>query len=98
MLDMDQRTTTVATLLAAKTSTTGSLAGRSPLSTAAACIFMAAHLMGQPKNAKEIQTVAGVSDSTIRHAYKLLYNDKEKIITEEIMSKGADPAKLPTPS
>lgn len=98
MLDMDQKAANVATLLAAKTNTTGSLAGRSPLSTAAACIFMAGHLMGQPKTAKEIQAVAGVSDSTIRHAYKLMWNDKEKIITEEILSRGADPVKLPRPS
>lgn len=98
MLDMDQKTANVAIVLAAKTNTTGSLAGRSPLSTAAACIFMAGQLMGDPKTAKEIQGVAGVSDSTIRHAYKLMYNDKEKIITEEILSKGADPSRLPKPS
>lgn len=98
MLEMDQKAANVATLLATKTSTTGSLAGRSPLSTAAACIFMAGHLMGQPKSAKEIQLVAGVSDSTIRHAYKLMYQDKDKIITEEILQKGADPSRLPKPS
>ena len=98
LLDMDQRTTNVAILLAAKTNNSGALAGRSPLSAAAACIYMAGYLMGQPKNAKEIQGVAGVSDSTIRHAYKLMFNDKEKIITEEILKKGADPARLPKPS
>ena len=98
MLDMDQKTTNLAIALAAKTNNTGALAGRSPLSAAAACIFMAGHLMGNPKNAKEIQGVAGVSDSTIRHAYKLMFQDKEKIITEEILARGADPGKLPKPS
>ena len=98
MLDMDPRTTNVAIALAAKTSNTGALAGRSPLSAAAACIFMAGHLMNQPKSAKEIQTVAGVSDSTIRHAYKLMFHDKEQIITEEIITRGADPSRLPKPS
>ena len=98
ILLMDIRTTNVAMELATKTNSTGSLAGRSPLSTAAACIYMAGHLMGQPKSAKEIQTVAGVSDSTIRHAYKLLYGDKEKIISEEILAKGAEPGRLPKPT
>jgi len=97
MLNMDQRTTNIAISLAQRMTSTGALAGRSPLSSAAACIFMAGHLMSQPKNAKEIMHVARVSDSTIRHAYKLLYNEKEKLITEEIMARGADPERLPKP-
>ena len=68
MLDMDQKTTNVAIQLAAKLKDSGSLAGRSPLSAAAASIFMAGHLMGVPKSAKEIANVVGVSDSTIRGA------------------------------
>ncbi|KAF2167215.1 hypothetical protein M409DRAFT_66239 [Zasmidium cellare ATCC 36951] len=98
MLDMQQNTTNVAIILATQMTTTGALAGRSPLSSAAACIYMAGHLMGQPKNAKEIQSVARVSDSTIRHAYKLLWLDRDKLITEEIIGRGADPEKLPKPS
>lgn len=42
--------------------------------------------------------VAKVSDSTIRHAYKLLYQEKEKLLTEEILNRGADPSKLMKPS
>ncbi|OQO10652.1 hypothetical protein B0A48_03950 [Cryoendolithus antarcticus] len=98
MLDMDRRTTTVATELASKMKSTGVLAGRSPLSSAAACIFMAGQLMGQPKTAKEIQGVAKVSDSTIRQAYKLLYMDKEKIITQDIIDRGADVSNLVKPA
>ncbi|KAK4493844.1 hypothetical protein PRZ48_015029 [Zasmidium cellare] len=98
MLDMQNQTTNVAVALAEQMTTTGALAGRSPLSSAAACIYMAGHLMGEPKNAKEIQSVARVSDSTIRHAYKLLWQDRDKLITEEIIGRGADPEKLPKPS
>lgn len=66
--------------LATKMTTVGDLAGRSPLSVAAACIYMASHLLGKPKSAKEISIVAGVSDGTIRTAYKFLYNDRENLI------------------
>jgi transcription initiation factor TFIIB len=59
---------------------------------------MAAYLMGDSKTPKEIQAVAKVSESTIRHAYKLLYTDRDKLITEEIIARGADPGKLPKPS
>lgn len=98
MLDMDQKTTNVATGLAFKMKNTGALAGRSPLSSAAACIFMAGHLMGAPKGAKEIQQVAKVSDSTIRQAYKLLYAEKDKLVTEEFINRGARVDRLPKPA
>jgi transcription initiation factor TFIIB len=48
----------------------GLLDGRSPMSVAGACILFATHLFNQPKTAREISAVAGVSDATIRNAYK----------------------------
>ena len=78
----------------------GMLAGRSPLSIAAACIYTASHLMGQAKHAKEISQVAGVSDGTIRNAYKLIYPKREELIDPEWLDKGkggvvGDMTKLP---
>ncbi len=66
----------------------GPLAGRSPLSIAAACIYTASHVMGQPKSPKDIANVAGVSDSTIRNAYRMIYPEREKIINPEWLDKG----------
>lgn len=98
MLGMSAKATNLAIALAGKTTNTGALAGRSPLSAAAACIYMAGYLVGESKNAKEIQAVAGVSDSTIRHAYKLMYMERDKIITSEMLERGANPESLPKPS
>jgi transcription initiation factor TFIIB len=78
----------VSTGLANKMSTVGDLAGRSPLSVAAACIYMASHLLGKPKSAREISQVAGVSDGTIRTAYKFLYQDRERLIEPEWIADG----------
>jgi len=74
--------------LADKMSTVGDLAGRSPLSVAAACIYMASYLLGKPKTPKEISTVAGVSDGTIRTAYKYLYQERERLIEKEWIADG----------
>lgn len=98
LLDMSQRTTNIAIHLASKLKETGGLAGRSPLSAAAAAIFMAGHLMNEPKSAKEISGVAKVSDSTIRQAYKLLYADKDILIDQETVNKGVNVDKLPKPA
>ncbi|KAI8150655.1 Transcription initiation factor IIB [Colletotrichum sp. SAR 10_70] len=71
-----QKIENVSRALARKTSSVSELAGRSPLSVAAACIYMAAHLMAEPKTSKAIAGVAGVSDGTIKTAYRFLYNAK----------------------
>jgi len=69
-------------------STVGDLAGRSPLSVAAACIYMASYLLGKPKTPKEISNIAGVSDGTIRTAYKYLYQERERLIEPEWIADG----------
>ncbi|KUJ08020.1 cyclin-like protein [Mollisia scopiformis] len=74
--------------LADKMSTVGDLAGRSPLSVAAACIYMASYLLGKPKTPKEISLVAGVSDGTIRTAYKHLYQERDRLIEDEWIADG----------
>lgn len=83
-----QQVVKVSSGLADKMSTVGDLAGRSPLSVAAACIYMASYLLGQPKTAKEISQVAGVSDGTIRTAYKYLFQERERLIEPEWIADG----------
>ncbi|KAK8070028.1 Transcription initiation factor IIB [Apiospora phragmitis] len=76
--------------LAQKSSTVKNLAGRSPLSVAAACIYMASNLMGEPKSTRDIAAVAGVSDGTIKTAYKFLYSEREALIEPSwLKPKGA---------
>lgn len=97
-LDLDVRCTNVAKDLAVQMATIGALAGRSPLSGAAACIYMASFLMNQGRSPKQISEVAKVSDSTIRNAYKSLYAEKDRLIKSEWLEKGGDPENLPKPS
>ena len=46
--------------------------GRSPISVAAAAIYMASQASIEKKNQKEIGDIAGVADVTIRQSYKLM--------------------------
>lgn len=82
-LKLPYRITSISEEIAVKTDKLGSLAGRSPLSIAAACIYMASHLMRQPKAPKDIAQAAGVSDGTLRHAYKLIYPKREELVDPE---------------
>ncbi|KAL1918443.1 uncharacterized protein VTP21DRAFT_3103 [Calcarisporiella thermophila] len=79
----------------------GTLAGKSPISVAAACIYMVSALLGMTKSPKDIAEVAGVSELTIRNAYKYLYNAREKLVGTEPLVSGRsyaiDPDDLPTP-
>lgn len=98
ILGLDTRCTNIAMDLASRMSTVGALAGRSPLSGAAACIYMASYLMGHPRTPKQISEAARVSDSTIRNAYKSLYNEREKLIQPDWLEKGGSLDNLPKPS
>lgn len=80
--------------IAKKTSQVSTLAGRSPLSVAAACIFMAAHFLGEPVNSKKIAAVAGVSDGTIKTAYRYLYTAKDELLDQEAMQKSKGKGKM----
>lgn len=75
----------------------GSLAGRSPLTIAAVSIYMISYLMGDGKNPKEISAVADVSDGTIRSAYKLVFNEKDKLVKQEWLDQGGKVENLPHP-
>jgi transcription initiation factor TFIIB len=84
--------------LASKTSSVPDLAGRSPLSVAAACIYFASHLVDESRTSKEIAKVAGVSDGTIRTAYKFLFNARDTLVEPSWIAN--DPAsmdRLPRP-
>ncbi|QRV87845.1 transcription initiation factor IIB [Ceratobasidium sp. AG-Ba] len=62
--------------------------GRSPISIAGAAIFFTSHLLGQPKSAKDICSVAGVSESTIKLVYRILWGDREKLVKKEWLESG----------
>ncbi|KAJ1811042.1 transcription initiation factor IIB [Coemansia sp. RSA 2599] len=61
------------------------LAGKSPVSIAGACIFMASHLVGQPRDVRVISHVAGVSEATIKNSYKLLYADRRNLVLPQML-------------
>ena len=80
MLGLNFRVQSISQALAEKIPSIESLAGRSPLSNAAACIYFASNLLGQKTPSKEISQVASVSDATIKHAYKFLLVEKDRLI------------------
>lgn len=66
----------VAQALCDKTGSCGTLCGRSPLSVAGACIFMASKLLGVEKSPKQIEAVAGVTANTLMTIYKVMINER----------------------
>ncbi|CCT62340.1 probable transcription initiation factor IIB [Fusarium fujikuroi IMI 58289] len=80
--------------LALRANSISALAGRSPLSVAAACIYMACQIVGEPRSSLPIAKQAGVSDGTVKTAYKHLYSAREKLISEEWFEGGANMDKL----
>lgn len=56
--------------------------GRSPISVAAAAIYMASQASVEKKNQKEIGDIAGVADVTIRQSYKLMLTRAAELFPE----------------
>jgi len=58
----------------------GVVAGKSPISVAAAGIYMVSQLSSQKRTQKAIADIVGVSEVTIRNAYKDLYPYREQLL------------------
>jgi transcription initiation factor TFIIB len=82
MVGLNFRVQSIAEGLAKKIPSIEGLAGRSPLSNAAACTYFASWLIGSGVPSKRISEVAGVSDATIKHAYKFLLQEKERLVDQ----------------
>lgn len=57
----------------------GILAGKSPISVVAACLYFITSLSSETIIAKEISDVAGCTEATLKNAYKILWENKEII-------------------
>lgn len=57
--------------------------GRSPISVAAAAIYMASQASDDKRTQKEIGDIAGVADVTIRQSYKLMYPRAANLFPED---------------
>jgi transcription initiation factor TFIIB len=90
-----QKISKISRELAEKANDISALAGRSPLSVAAACIYMACHLVGEPRSSLPIAKQAGVSDGTVKTAYKHLYAAREQLIRKEWLEDGGSMDNIP---
>ncbi|KAJ1355555.1 Transcription initiation factor IIB [Parelaphostrongylus tenuis] len=59
------------------------VAGRSPISLAAAAIYMASQASSEKRTAKEVGEIAGAAEVTVKQAYKLLYPRAAELFPEE---------------
>lgn len=71
------------------------LVGRSPLSVAAACIYMACHLVNEPRTTADIAKHSGVSDGTVKNSYKFLYAVKDMVWRDAWIKDGAKMDRIP---
>ncbi|EIW76348.1 transcription initiation factor IIB [Coniophora puteana RWD-64-598 SS2] len=62
--------------------------GRSPVSIAGGAIYFTCHLLGKAKSARDISSVAGVSEGTIKLVYRLYYTDREKLVKQDWIDDG----------
>ncbi|CUM46206.1 uncharacterized protein AC631_00021 [Debaryomyces fabryi] len=79
-LGLSTQVTNAAEHIARRCKEVGVLAGRSPITIAATVIYMAALVFGADLQPSKIADKTGVSDGTIKTSYKVMYEEKEKLI------------------
>ncbi len=62
----------------------GTLGGKSPITLVAACLYFATHMLKDPKSSKDVAEVCGCTESTMKSAYRQLYDNREEISSPEI--------------
>ncbi len=62
--------------------------GRSPVSIVGGAIYFTCLLLGVSKAIKDISTVAGVREATIKLVYRLYYTDQHRLVKEEWVAEG----------
>lgn len=74
------------------------LSSRSPTSIAGACIYMARHLVGEPRTVQEMLCVGDCSKNTLSKIYRIMFLIKDRLIESKwLKAEGgvADVARLP---
>lgn len=79
-LGISTQITNSAEYIARKCTEGGVLAGRSPTTIAATVIYMAGLIFGIDLPPSKISEKTGVSDGTIKTSYKVMYEEKEKLM------------------
>uniref|UniRef100_F1L3J2 Transcription initiation factor IIB n=1 Tax=Ascaris suum TaxID=6253 RepID=F1L3J2_ASCSU len=72
-----------ATRIAKKAVELDLVAGRSPISIAAAAIYMASQASNEKKTAKEIGEIAGAAEVTVKQTYRLLHPRAKELFPED---------------
>lgn len=87
-LGLSQQIAKAAEHIARRAKDEGTLAGRSPISIAAASIYMAAALFHENYSGSRIAEQTGVSDGTIKTSYRYLWEAREKLVDPKWIEEG----------
>lgn len=95
-MNLGPRVTAVAEEVAKRVDRNDLLSGRSTLTSCGAVIYMVSHLMGNQRTIKAVAAAVGVSQNTLRAAYKHLKAGHEKILDPTwVVRYGCDVERLP---
>lgn len=87
-LGLSNDITNAAEHIARKCKESGILAGRSPITIAATVIYMASLIFGADVSPSKIANRTGVSDGTIKTSFKVMYEDKDKLMDQSWVDSG----------
>jgi len=98
-LDTDKETLRVTRLFIQKVKDIGILDGKNPNTIVASCFYVILSMLNVPNAGKKISDIAGMTESTIKNAYKTLYTHRLKLLTDDLrMTSSMKADLLPIPA
>lgn len=91
--------TTGTRLLAQRAMETGALAGKSPITIVAACLYFISNLSKTPKPARDIAEIAGCTEATLKNAYRILFEQRDELLPKDVkLPSSLAPSRSPSPA
>jgi len=73
-----------ARIVALNANKASTLGGKSHITLVAAALYFATHLLKEPKSSKDVADVCGCTESTMKSAYKQLYESRDKLTPPDV--------------
>nr|KAJ3402066.1 transcription initiation factor IIB [Polyrhizophydium stewartii] len=95
LMEMHPEVSRAAVLVTARVTDLGILAGKSPITQVASCLFFVSCMSSDPKPARYIAEVSGCTEPTLKNAYRLLYDSRVELAKDLVLPRGIEALPMP---
>ncbi|KAJ2664346.1 transcription initiation factor IIB [Coemansia sp. RSA 1200] len=89
-LGLDLATSMLVRLVSQRAKELSSISGKNPITIAGSCIYFVSMLIGNERDSEAIASLTGISETTIRSTFRILYDNRGAILTPDILARNPE--------